>query len=56
MSDPKDPRINVTVRLSKPGIEAIDFRRNAWSRSDYIRHAISEAVKRDKRGPKDAEL
>jgi metal-responsive CopG/Arc/MetJ family transcriptional regulator len=52
----RETRRNVTVRLSKQGVEKVDALRGVWSRSEYIRNATATAVNAGVRGPKVAGL
>jgi len=46
---PKD--VTLRTRTTGAGVEAIDERRGAWSRSEYVRQALVLAMKHGLRGP-----
>lgn len=46
---PKDQ--TVRVRTTDAGVQAIDDRRGSWSRSEYVRQALTMAMKANLRGP-----
>lgn len=43
--------VMVPLRLTKPGAKKLDELRGGWTRSEYIRRAISFAAKAGLRGP-----
>jgi hypothetical protein len=41
----------VPVRFTEEGVARIDEMRGSWTRSEYVRRAVAQAVKQNKRGP-----
>jgi hypothetical protein len=46
----------LTCRIEQDSSQAIDSLRGGWSRSEYVRQALADAVKAGKRGPKASDL
>lgn len=45
----------LNVRVSVAGVRKIDELRGAWTRSEYVRHVLIEAMKAEVKGPSTTE-
>lgn len=44
--------VQVTLWISQAGAEALDEARGTWTRNEYVRKALDEAIKHKLLGPK----